>query len=166
MWLYLIDIAMDSNAASIEPPQEDGGKLTPPHKRHTYKKRNSNLVVGKVYADWCVHCHSLKPEWSKMKGILQKRKYGIQYVEIEELEIPTKFAEVKSKYGVEVSADNYPTLFKIEKGKLEYYNGERTAQQMADWYSPPRRREFKGGRNRSKRNRTTKTSLFARWFWK
>jgi thiol-disulfide isomerase/thioredoxin len=107
-----------------------GGKA----KRHTYKKRRP-FVVGKVHAKWCGHCQSLKPEWSKMKGILKKRKHGIQYVEIEDTQKQEKFAEVKQKYGVELKADAYPTLFKIEDDKLSYYEGQRTAEQMADWYA-------------------------------
>lgn len=114
---------------------EEGGKVNrAPAKRHTYKKRHP-FVAGKVYANWCGHCRDLKPEWSKMKGLLKKRKHGIQYVEIEDLQKDKKFDEVKQKYGVELNASGYPTLFKIEEGKLSYYDGQRTAEQMADWYA-------------------------------
>ena len=121
--------------AHLESQLEEGGQANRARvKRHTYKKRHP-FVVGKVYANWCGHCQSLKPEWSKMKGLLKKRKHGIKYVEIEETQKDQKFAEVKQKYGVEIQANGYPTLFKIEGGKLSYYDGQRTAEQMSDWYS-------------------------------
>ena len=119
----------------LEPQLEEGGQARRAHtKRHTYKKRHP-FVVGKVYANWCGHCQSLKPEWSKMKGLLKKRKHGIQYVEIEDQDKDKKFTEVKRKYGVDLTANGYPTLFKIEEGKLSYYDGQRTAEQMSDWYA-------------------------------
>ena len=121
---------------SNQPPlaiiEEDGGQIQ--RKRHTYKKRNSHLVVGKVHAKWCGHCEALVPEWSKMKAILKKKKHGIQYVEIEEKHKEKGLAEVKQKYGVDVEVKGYPVVFKIENGKLDYYEGQRTAEQMADWY--------------------------------
>jgi hypothetical protein len=69
-----------------------------------------------------------------MKAILKKKKHGIQYVEIEEKHKEKGLAEIKQKYGVDVEVKGFPVVFKIENGKLEYYEGQRTAEQMADWY--------------------------------
>jgi thiol-disulfide isomerase/thioredoxin len=108
--------------------EERGGKK---HGKHIKK-----IVIGKVYADWCGHCQALKPEWKKMKHRVhtKKGKRNVVFEEIEEKVIEPKLKELKQKYGVQVEANGYPTLFKIENGKLEYYTGGRESNQMSKWY--------------------------------
>lgn len=106
-------------------PAEVGGKYL-----------QNKVIVGKVYAKWCGHCKNLKPEWKRMKKHInqKKGKKHIVYAEIEENEIGTKLRNVEIQNNVKVQIDGYPTLFRIVGGKLEYYNGNRQSEQMADWY--------------------------------
>jgi thiol-disulfide isomerase/thioredoxin len=119
--------------------QGDFGGRRKKHLRHTEKHRKSQknmIVVGKVYADWCGHCQSLKPEWAKMKNKIHKKKgkHYIIYEEVEEKEIDTKLNRIKNEQKVNIEANGYPTLFRISNGKVDYYRGNRQSDAMADWY--------------------------------
>jgi thiol-disulfide isomerase/thioredoxin len=114
--------------------QEFGGRK----RRNTAKihgKKNV-VVVGKVYADWCGHCQSLKPEWAKMKKHIYSKKgrKHVVFVEIEEKQIGEKMQKLEQDHGVKVEANGYPTLFRIEGGKVKYYNGQRQSDPMTNWY--------------------------------
>lgn len=116
--------------------EEVGGKKH--HGQYTKKhhKPTNTVVVGKVYADWCGHCQSLKPEWKKMKHHIhtKKGKLNVVFVEIEEKAIDHKLKQLEKKYGVKVDANGYPTLFKIENGKVDYYGGNRESMEMSNWF--------------------------------
>ena len=114
----------------------DGGRkhITNRH-NHTKKNKKSPIIVGKVYADWCGHCQTLKPEWTKMKNHvnMKNRKRHVVFTEIEEKKIDTKLRKLEKQYGVQVQANGYPTIFKISDGKVTYYSGNRTSDVMSNW---------------------------------
>jgi thiol-disulfide isomerase/thioredoxin len=112
-----------------------GGRKTRRHTEKTHKKKNV-IVVGKVYANWCGHCQALKPEWKKMKQHISKKKgrNHFVFVEIEESEIHSKLDKLNKDHNVVVQASGFPTLFRIEGGKVEYYGGNRQSNQMSNWY--------------------------------
>jgi thiol-disulfide isomerase/thioredoxin len=123
------------------------------------KNPHNTVIVGKVYADWCGHCRNLKPEWARMKTKIHKNrgKKHIVYAEVEENEIGTKLRHIESRNKVQIAVNGYPTLFKIVGGKVDYYNGNRNSQQMADWYleggkeesnMPNVMKDVQGGRRR------------------
>ena len=127
---------MDSCPPSRQRKKTRGG-LSRKH-RNTVRKSKSAITVGLIYANWCGHCQHLKPEWKKMKKGM--RGTNCHYLEIEDADHhkDRKIAHVNSilKTG-KLEANGYPTVFKVKGGKLEYYQGERTAQAMQQW--------FKGG---------------------
>jgi len=110
------------------------GRKTRRHTAKTHKKKNV-IVVGKVYANWCGHCQALKPEWKKMKRQISKKKgkKHVVFVEIEESEINTKLNKLNQDHNVNVQANGYPTVFSIEGGNVEYYNGNRQSASMMEW---------------------------------
>jgi len=117
------------------------------------------VLIGKVYANWCGHCQSLKPEWEKMKKDLtskmkKMKKYSIEFVEIEEQE-QDKLAEFKERFP-NLSVNGYPTIFKSYGNGLEYYQGERRADKMGNWLIIQKHTRTMGG-NKSKRGRNKKT---------
>ena len=154
--------------------QEVGGS-----KKHNKKNSPKNtIVVGKVYANWCGHCKNLKPEWVRMKSHIQRKKgkTHIVYAEIEENEIDTKLKTLQDTNKTQIAVNGYPTLFRIVNGKVEYYNGNREANQMADWYlsggsnkepeimselvppMPALMKDMQGGRRNFTRNRNKHNS--------
>lgn len=110
-----------------------GGRGRKTAKSH---KKKGVIVVGKVYANWCGHCQALKPEWAKMKRNIHNKngKNRIVFVEIEESEINSKLNKLNQEHNVNVQANGYPTLFRIEGGKVDYYGGNRESSQMSQWF--------------------------------
>jgi thiol-disulfide isomerase/thioredoxin len=93
------------------------------------KSGKHKTVVGKLYATWCGHCVELEPVWKKMKKLR-----GIEFVEIEYDNITQGLEKLNARFKTDVKVnDGYPTIFKIERGKVEYYNGERTLPELTKW---------------------------------
>jgi len=94
------------------------------------------IILGKVYANWCGHCKSLKPEWKALKKSIPKGR--VKFIEIEESEIE-KRSKFETKMNLKLNVSGYPTIFKIGPNKtIEYYNGTRTAYDMRKWaFSSP-----------------------------
>jgi thiol-disulfide isomerase/thioredoxin len=88
------------------------------------------IIIGKIYANWCGHCQSLKPEWNKMKK--QIKKSNVQIIEIEENQIH-KLNKFKKRFP-ELQVNGYPTIFKIYPNRhIEYYTGNRIVSDMTKW---------------------------------
>ena len=106
-------------------------------------KKGKKIVCGLVYANWCGHCLSLKPEWVKMvKNINQKVKKN-QYIEPifvpfeqSKIDLLREFNEKNSQYldNKSISYNGFPTVFKINNGKISYYDGKREANSMEKWF--------------------------------
>jgi thiol-disulfide isomerase/thioredoxin len=115
------------------------------------------ILIGKVYANWCGHCISLKPEWKKMKNYIKKNFKHIQFIEAESSEI-NKVEYIKNNHKVNVKG--YPTIFKIkENGELEYYMGERFTKELVEWATgyPMKHRntnKYMGGKKRHNKTKS------------
>ena len=107
--------------------------------------KNKEIVIGKIYANWCGHCELLAPEWDKMKrSIKSKIKKGdskikkVHIIDIEDAKIDNDLYLLNKKYlnnstdKVELQG-GYPTIFKIKENKVYYYGGERIAEEMEKW---------------------------------
>jgi thiol-disulfide isomerase/thioredoxin len=91
----------------------------------------TKILIGKVYANWCGHCISLKPEWQRMKRYIKKYFRHIQFIEAESSQI-NKIENLKNNHNI--VANGYPTLFKIQKnGEVEYYKGPRRSSDLIKW---------------------------------
>lgn len=119
----------------------------------------SKPVIGKVYANWCGHCKTLMPIWSEMKDDINNNfpdKYTFSEIESEQ-QIP-KFKKIKEDYNIDLNANSYPTLFKIQNGKVEYYNGAREKEAMKSWFIIVNGGSKQGGKNnKKKKSRHNKT---------
>ena len=111
-----------------------------------------SVVMGIIYAKWCDHCKDLipaeddtesPPKWQQtIDAIKQKsnKTKDMYYLTIEDDEIKNgnklgKFNEkCKGICKQKLTADGYPTLFKITGGRLEKYSGSREPTLMADWF--------------------------------
>jgi len=118
------------------------------------------ILIGKVYANWCGHCQTLKPEWLKMKKVLQskmkKMGYLIEFVEIEESQ-QKNLAKFKKRYP-NLNVSGFPTIFKSSGGShLEYYQGERVAQKMGEWALAEKNTTMKNKIMGGKKRKTAKS---------
>jgi ribosomal protein L27 len=68
--------------------------------------------------------------------------------------------ELNKQHGANVAVQGgYPTIYKIVDGKVEYYNGERTAAKLVCWAlhrkkkTVHRKKKIMGGKSRRKMQR-------------
>jgi len=129
--------------------------------KHTRKRQSAKqIIIGLVYANWCGHCQSLKPEWDMFKKNLKidkklASKCGVFEVEDSDIMKDSKIKKISKKVkGGEVQVNGFPTLFKIVGGNIEYYNGERSANSLLEWAKLSNQN---GGKTR--KNRKTRKNL-------
>lgn len=100
---------------------------------------SKQIFVGRLHANWCIHCKSLKPEWAKMKKILSETKGKYRFVSIEQskeahdLERLNKYLGIVEDDKKVQMKEGYPTIFKVVDGVVEYYNGPRITQSLVNW---------------------------------
>ena len=100
---------------------------------------SKQIFVGRLHANWCIHCKSLKPEWAKMKKILSKTKGKYRFVSIEQskeahdLERLNKYLGLVEDEKKVQMKEGYPTIFKVVDGVVEYYNGPRMTPNLVNW---------------------------------
>lgn len=102
----------------------------------------------KIYANWCPHCISMTNDWDMMK---LKLPNNINVVEIEESEL-YKLDKFNKKYKKKVVANGYPTIAKVLKNKVYYYNGPRIMNNMLQWVLQKPSTQ----KRKSKKNKTRK----------
>jgi thiol-disulfide isomerase/thioredoxin len=122
---------------------ETGGKPRAP---------KTQLIIGKIYADWCGHCVALNPHWTNMKNKIRSnmdfKNTIVEFVEIGDTEknkqsgktVDNMINQFNRKHmyksNQKLALDGgYPTLFKLHNGRLEYYKGDRNADSMYNWYT-------------------------------
>ena len=146
--------------------------------KHHSKK---DLVIGKIFADWCGHCVSLKPEWEKMKNIMKYemgrsiKDHNINIIEIGDTKENKKLgktvdlmvAEFNKTYFTNLAVNGgYPTIFKFCNGKLEYFDGPRTSHEIWKWVSSSSKSlSIFGGRGKTqKRSPKNKKRKTVKWW--
>ena len=117
---------------------------------HKNRPHMGVVTIGLIYANWCGHCQSLKPEWKKMKSNIMKtpsyKKGAYKFVEIEEADQAKdqKINEINSRLmGEKLAANGYPTVFKIHGGKLHYFQGDRTSGSLQSWFLGTKQQQHK-----------------------
>ena len=121
-------------------------------------------IIGLAYANWCPHCTSLKPHWDTMK---QNLSSDCRVIEVEESDFnkQNKIDEINHelKGDSELQIHGYPTMFKINNGKIDYYNGERDVKSMSLFFDGSKKAKSKTQKKnktkkgkKSKKNKTKK----------
>ena len=96
---------------------------------------NGIVILGLIYAEWCPHCLNMKPEWNKMKNEFNgNHHYNVVEIEADQQDKQERIAELESKLnGKTINAAGYPTIFKLKNGDIEYYGGNRVANDIKSW---------------------------------
>jgi len=146
---------------------QDGGREAvavgePEKKMKHMETAEPEWIIGRLYANWCGHCISMKEAWNDLKKDMEKEE-KIKMIDIEDVEIETKLAELNKKYfpnKTSVTSGGFPTIFIFQttnpEKTLKYYTGDRTKEKMKTWIEE--HTQTKGGKTSGKRrvNRKTK----------
>ena len=99
-----------------------------------HNKKQTKIILGKVFAPWCGHCVELAPIWESLKKDNRMKNY-VHFIDInnEEYNSKNKIAEVNRKYNIKLEVNGFPTIFKIKNGKIEYFQEERTLNNIIEW---------------------------------
>jgi len=120
----------NTKATPVKKKANKTKKATKSNKKKT--KDESTIVL--IYANWCPHCQTMKPEWNEMKNRLGM---DIETIEIEDSDFDkdTKIRDIEDNKlkGEHIEIMGYPTMFKVHNGNADYYNGSRTASEMINW---------------------------------
>ena len=72
-WSYLFSQIQDL----INPIEKKNEEI--PQEINTIKvinRKNEKPKLVLIYADWCIHCQTLKPQWNEMKAqLINEKKY-------------------------------------------------------------------------------------------
>jgi thiol-disulfide isomerase/thioredoxin len=132
----LLKQAMKNMNENSDVPTNNEKKIVMPTK-------TPELVVCKIYAEWCGHCKTLKPKWKIIQKKLAMRYPDVQKVFVYKVEesnmdnsengldqLTPYLAHGSEK--VELNG-GYPTIFKIKNGKVSYFEGPREIEHIMDW---------------------------------
>jgi len=114
-------------------------------------------IIGLVYAKWCPHCTAMKPQWDIMKS---KLRPNCRVVEIEDSDYDkqTKLDNLNNdiKSDEKLQIHGYPTMFKINNGKVDYYNGSRDSTSMESFFNGPKTKSKTQKKNKTKKGKKSK----------
>mgnify|MGYP006127577563 CR=1 FL=1 len=101
-------------------------------------KKTDKPKLVLIYADWCIHCQTLKPNWNGMKAqLINEKNYNEEDIfEIESGEQEQKLLDLNGRFiknGEHITAGGYPTLGKIKEGKFNTYTGGRSVAELCAW---------------------------------
>ena len=116
-------------------------------------------TIIKIYADWCMYCNMMAPEWNKMKELLENKKNKPNILEIESQNIELLDIFNKNNKGTNVKLNKYPTIAKYENGKVQYYTDERKANKMMKWALKKTSKYTKKKQKNKRINKTSKIEL-------
>ena len=89
-----------------------------------------------IHANWCGICQALAPAWEEAKSLMND---NVSIIEIEYSD-PYKVDKIKMlndelNGNSQIEVHGYPTMFKINNNTIEYYQKERTPQEMAKFFN-------------------------------
>jgi len=67
-----------------------------------------------------------------LKNLMESNR-NVKMIEIEENEMDVKLGELKKKHNRNIEVMGFPTIIKICGNKIEYFQGERTVDELRKW---------------------------------
>jgi thiol-disulfide isomerase/thioredoxin len=105
------------------------------------------MLIGKIYADWCGACQQFDPLWQELK-----LKHGGKH-EFREYNQGDKNDRSIAVDGHYVEYEGFPTIFKIDKGKVHTFADNRERDKLEKWFEPKQKRTRKRRSRKSRKRR-------------
>lgn len=103
--------------------------------RRILKKTSSRRVVVLVYATWCGHCHTFRPQW---QSFVRRRGHWttieIEFSALEAIKSADKWL-FRSIVGDPKQPVYVPMILAFDGSRRHAYDGERTARALAQYLS-------------------------------
>ena len=100
-------------------------------------EKPQEYIVGLIYATWCGYCNQMKPAWDKFAENIKNddgfKNLGGIVKEIESAELDVENNTILKDIHIDLKRETYPCIFKVNKGKLSYYKGDRTEEAFKKW---------------------------------
>jgi thiol-disulfide isomerase/thioredoxin len=139
-------------------------------KQHPSLSQNNTkakpIIVGKIYADWCMYCQQMRPAWKKTKQQFINN-HNIKFISIESKVEDKEIQKINDTYlknsTKKLFRDKYPTIFTIHNGNLQYYDGARDIKSLTEMiHKVINKSVIVGGSRRKKTKRTARSTRSAR----
>jgi thiol-disulfide isomerase/thioredoxin len=99
---------------TIATPYVDGSQSTD---IANYNKQEREAIVYFFYADWCPHCKTAKPEWTKFQSNFNGKSmndFTIRCILVNCTEETSENSSIIQKYSI----DSYPTVKMLRDGTI------------------------------------------------
>ncbi len=103
--------------------------------RKTFKKYAilKKPVYGRIYANWCGHCTSMKPAWKELKNYMKEKWISVNIEDKQQDRRVPNINRILSPVPALEKASGFPYIFRIVDHKLETYDGPRDFESMKNW---------------------------------
>ena len=92
------------------------------------------IVYGKFWMTGCIHCEQVKDTWNEVVRSLENDdKYVNVDILSDNIEEGKKALKEKTRLQEDIKSDGFPQFYKIIKGHIYYYSGNRNVVNMKDW---------------------------------
>jgi len=105
--------------------------------RHSNKQPES-CVGGRIYLKKCYHCIVMAKDWKELLADFKHNSSVKMQDDIEAANEIKGVNKINKKYlkhsDTKLSSSGYPTIYKIQNGRVSYYEGPRDKQSMKTWF--------------------------------
>ena len=89
---------------------------------------DNTVFVIFFYVDWCPHCVSSKPEWSKLVNEMNNKNVNGKNIKV--VANNCEGTPIEKEYAQESNVEGYPSIKIVKKNNVEDYNGARDAESL------------------------------------
>ena len=93
--------------------------------------KGNEIVFMLFYVDWCPHCVSVKPEWSKLVKAHDNTNVKGKNVKVHSCNC--QGSDVEQETAKDNNVEGYPTIKCIKNNETHEYSGAREFGELSKW---------------------------------